>query len=98
MGIPGYVPYKRREYCRDIQCPIQHQLEKHEPGTDEYEQVRRLCKTECIHTTYEFHHWLIDHGYEIVRPEGAAKAPDGDLATPGRSRPSKPGTGKEDRS
>ena len=69
MVIPGTIEYQRREFCKDIGCPIQHQLEKHRPGTDEYEEVRRICKTDCIHTTYEFHHWLTDHGYEIVRPE-----------------------------
>lgn len=77
MAIPGYVEYQRREYCKDIGCPVQRQLEKHAPGTDEYEEVRRICKTECIHTTYEFHHWLIDHGYEIVRPEAPAEEPAG---------------------
>ncbi len=77
MGIPGYVEYPRREYCKDIRCPIQHQLEKHAPGSQEHEGVRSICKTECIHTTYEFHHWLIDHGYEIVRPaETAPAGPD----------------------
>jgi len=68
VKIAGYVEYQRREFCKDIGCPIQHQLEKHRAGTDEYEEVRRICKTRCIHTTYEFHHWLMDHGYEIVRP------------------------------
>jgi len=69
VAIAGYAEYQRREFCKDIRCPIQRQLEKHRAGTDEYEEVRRICKTDCIHTTYEFHHWLTDHGYEIVRPE-----------------------------
>jgi len=69
MTVPGYVDYRRREYCKDIRCAIQRQLDKCDEGSDEYEQVRGICKTRCIHTTYEFHHWLIEHGYEIVRPE-----------------------------
>jgi hypothetical protein len=68
VAISGFIEYQRREFCKDIGCPIQHRLEKHQAGTDEYEEVRRTCKTQCIHTTYEFHHWLVDHGYEIVRP------------------------------
>jgi len=69
MIIPGFVPYERREYCKDIRCPIQRQLDKCDEGSEEYEQVRGICKTKCLHTTYEFHHWLIEHGYEVVRPE-----------------------------
>ncbi len=99
MSIPGHTDYKRREYCKDIACPVQIELETHEPGSspsgtgeagrklpgsspsgtgeagrklpgsDGYESVRGRCKSACIHTTYEFHHWLIEHGYLLVRPE-----------------------------
>ena len=69
MGsLDGYVDYQRREYCKDIRCPVQIELESKEPGSDEYEEVRAVCKTACRHTTYEFHHWLIEKGYLIVRP------------------------------
>jgi len=68
MPIAGYVDYQRREYCRDIQCPIQTLLEKQEPNSAEYEAVRQICKDSCVHTTYEFHHWLIEKGYVVVRP------------------------------
>ena len=68
MSIKGYVDYQRREYCKDIRCPVQLELEQQKPGSDEYEKVRQTCKTGCIHTTYEFHHWLIDKGYLLVRP------------------------------
>jgi hypothetical protein len=68
MSIEGYTDYQRREYCKDIQCPVQKVLDKQEPGTPEYEDVRTICKSGCIHTTYEFHHWLIEKGYELVRP------------------------------
>jgi len=68
MSIEGYVEYRRREYCNDIRCPVQLQLNVLESGSEKYEQVRRICRTDCIHTTYEFHHWLIDKGYLLVRP------------------------------
>jgi len=68
MAIPGYVEYQRREFCKDIRCPVQRQLDKCEVGSDACEEVRTVCRTKCIHSTYEFHHWLIEHGYEIVRP------------------------------
>jgi len=69
MPIEGYVDYQRREYCKDIGCPVQRVLEEQEPGSEKYEAVRRICKEGCIHSTYEFHHWLIDKGYELVRPD-----------------------------
>ena len=70
MPIPGYVEYQRREYCRAIRCPVQLELEKVPQGSEQYEAMRKKCVTGCIHTTYEFHHWLIAQGYLIVRPAG----------------------------
>ncbi|MBN1867331.1 hypothetical protein JW916_08560 [Candidatus Sumerlaeota bacterium] len=67
MAIEGYEDYKRREYCKDIRCPVQIELEAQAPGSEAYEKVRDRCKNACIHTTYEFHHWLIEHGYLVVR-------------------------------
>lgn len=69
MAIPGYVDYRRREFCKDVRCPIQRLLDQTPEGTPDYEEVRGICKVRCIHTTYEFHHWLTQHGYEVVRPE-----------------------------
>ena len=67
MPIPGYVDYKRREFCKALPCPIQQLLDREPEGSEGCERIRDICKTACIHTTYEFHHWLIQHGYEVVR-------------------------------
>ena len=67
MSIEGYLDYQRREYCKDIKCPIQVMLDRQVPGSETYEEIRNICKTSCIHTTYEFHHWLIEKGYLVVR-------------------------------
>jgi hypothetical protein len=69
MYIPGYVDYKRREFCKDVRCPIQLELDGKTEGSEEYERIRKICKTDCRYTTYQFHHWLIEKGYLIVRPE-----------------------------
>lgn len=68
MALEGYIDYQRREYCKDIKCKAQLDLQKQKEGSEEYERVRNICKTDCKHTTYEFHHWLINKGYLIVRP------------------------------
>ena len=69
MSIPGYIDYQRREYCKDVRCPVQLDLEAQKEGSAAYEAVREICKRQCRHTTYEFHHWLIQKGYLVVRPE-----------------------------
>ena len=69
MSIEGYVDYRRREFCKDVKCPVQTELDTKKEGSDEYEKIRQVCKADCGYTTYQFHHWLIDKGYLIVRPE-----------------------------
>ena len=68
MPIAGYVEYQRREYCKDVRCPVQLELDAQAPGSEDYERIRKICQTNCRHATYEFHHWLIRKGYLIVRP------------------------------
>jgi len=29
----------------------------------DYNDLREICQEKCLHTTYEFHHWLIEKGY-----------------------------------
>lgn len=68
-SIKGYIDYKRREFCKDIKCPVQLDLDQQQEGSEAYETIRNICKTDCRFTTYQFHHWLINKGYLIVRPE-----------------------------
>jgi hypothetical protein len=68
MPLDGFIDYQRREYCKDICCPVQSLLDRQPPDSAAYEEVRGICTNSCIHTTYEFHHWLIGKGYLLVRP------------------------------
>lgn len=68
MSIEGFTEYQRREYCKDIACPVQTLLDQHPAGSQTYDLVRGICMSHCVHTTYEFHHWLIEKGYLVVRP------------------------------
>jgi len=68
MILEGFVEYQRREFCRDVQCRIQRDLQKEREGSVEYEKIRGICKASCIYTTYQFHHWLIEHGYLLLKP------------------------------
>ena len=69
MPITGFVEYKRREFCRDVKCPIQLKLDSLEEGSEEYEKVRQICRTNCKYTAWQFHHWLIEKGFLIVKPK-----------------------------
>ena len=68
-SIDGYIDYKRREYCQDVKCPVQLLLNKEVEKSPEYEEIRAICASSCIHSTHEFHRWLTEKGYLIVRPK-----------------------------
>ena len=69
MSIEGYADYQRREFCKDIPCPVQERLNTLKEGSEEYEEVREVCKTACRFSAHVFHKWLIDRGYLIIRPQ-----------------------------
>jgi len=69
VPIEGFVEYKRREYCNDIGCHIQMIMNNKPQDSKDYNDLREICQEKCLHTTYEFHHWLIEKGYLLVRPE-----------------------------
>jgi len=68
MLLDGFVEYKRREFCNDVKCSNQVELNRQVEGSLEYERIRKMCVSDCLFTTYQFHHWLIDKGYLIVKP------------------------------
>ncbi|NLF89458.1 hypothetical protein GX563_11640 [Candidatus Bathyarchaeota archaeon] len=65
----GYTEYKRREYCKAIKCPNQLELNTLKEGTPAYELVRKKCSAACLHTTHEFHRWLTENGYVVIKPK-----------------------------
>ena len=34
MSIAGYIDYQRREFCKEVQCPLQMDLDGQPPGSD----------------------------------------------------------------
>jgi len=69
MSLEGFTEYKRREFCKDVSCPIQLELNKQTEGSPQYEATRKKCSTNCLCTTWQFHHWLIEKGYLILKPK-----------------------------
>lgn len=67
-SIEGYIDYQRREFCHAIECPVQSLLDQEERGSDRYEFIRQICKTDCLHSCHEFHAWLNDQGFVVVKP------------------------------
>ncbi len=68
MTIEGFTEYKRREFCKDVKCLVQMELDRLPEASVAYENVRKKCSTGCLYTTWQFHHWLIENGYLIVKP------------------------------
>jgi hypothetical protein len=69
MPIEGYVDYRKREFCRDVKCPVQGLLDGEKEGSTKYEEIRALCKAGCMQTAHGFHKWLDGKGFLIVRPK-----------------------------
>ncbi len=69
MSTNGFTEYKRREFCNDIKCPIQTKLNQQQENSEAYEKTRKICITACLYTTYQFHHWLIEKGYLLLKPK-----------------------------
>ncbi len=67
-SIEGFVDYTKREFCHDVKCPVQTLLDKQASDAEQFEFTRGICKSNCIHSTHEFHAWLIEKGYLVVRP------------------------------
>ena len=67
MPVDGFVDYRKREFCNDVKCPVQLELNNHKDELGEYERIRQTCSTACRYTTWQFHHWLIEKGYSILR-------------------------------
>jgi len=65
----GFTEYKRREFCKDVKCPVQMELNKLAEASQVYEQTRQKCSSACLYTTWQFHHWLIEKGYLILKPQ-----------------------------
>ncbi len=68
-SMEGYIDYQRREYCKDVKCPIQLLLDREPEKSPGYEEIRAICASHCVHTTHEFHRWLTEKGYLILRPK-----------------------------
>ena len=66
MPVEGFVEYKRREFCKDVRCRVQEEMNKQNEGSDQYEKLRKQCGSGCLYTTWQFHHWLIEKGYLLL--------------------------------
>jgi hypothetical protein len=66
MSFEGFAEYKRREFCKDVKCPVQTELNRFKEGSPEHEETRKKCSSGCLYTTWQFHHWLIEKGYLLL--------------------------------
>ncbi len=58
--------YKKREFCNNIKCPVQVELNKHIENSAEYNAIRGLCSSNCLQSADNFLIWLKNNQYNIV--------------------------------
>ncbi|MFH1978129.1 MAG: hypothetical protein ABIJ92_02290 [Candidatus Aenigmatarchaeota archaeon] len=63
----GYVVYIHRDFCKDVECPVQIELDKEEIESEKYNTICETCKRDCNFTAIGFQKWLASHGYLIVK-------------------------------
>ncbi|MBU2560827.1 MAG: hypothetical protein KKD17_00895 [Nanoarchaeota archaeon] len=61
----GEEHYKSREFCRDIGCEVQQELDRHERGSKMYEQAKQECRGNCKETRQTFLMWLRENEYAL---------------------------------
>ncbi len=67
ISLKEFTEYRTREFCNDVKCPVQVTLNMLMDNPEAYELIRQTCRTACRFTTWQFHHWLIEKGYLIVK-------------------------------
>ena len=48
MSIEGFVDYQRREFCKDVKCPVQLDLDAQKPDSEGYERIRMVCTMSAL--------------------------------------------------
>ena len=64
--------YKNREYCRDVACGEQIDIDyletMKEPSDEVNKEIKYIKEEYCSHCqAYKFHQWLNDNGYKILK-------------------------------
>lgn len=67
MSLEGCLEYKAREFCNNVKCPVQITLNNLKEKSEAYELIRQTCRTACRYTAWQFHNWLIEKGYFVIR-------------------------------
>ena len=59
--------YKKREFCNDVKCFVQVELNKHPAGSENYENVRKICGSACQFKGQDFENWLKNNGFSLFK-------------------------------
>ena len=65
----GYVEYKRREFCKDVKCPVEEELNKQTEGSPAYEADPSKMHGSRLPLILGSSHWLIEKGNLILKQE-----------------------------
>lgn len=79
VGVVVEREYQSREFCKDIRCTVQLDLNRLNPDSPEYEGTKDTCRKGCVYTRKHFYIWMIDHQYTLAG-EGIESVCDADTA------------------
>mgnify|MGYP001472192644 CR=1 FL=1 len=57
--------YENKEFCKDMQCQMLHRS-----SVDKNEFFCERNTKGCVYTAKEFHHWLNENGFHLLKPTG----------------------------
>ena len=68
MLIPqDHREYRKREFCNDVKCFVQLELNKNVQGSEQYEKIRGICSSACQFGGKSFENWLIENGFSLFK-------------------------------
>ena len=69
LGKESGLDFVRFAPGAEIRKDFYDKMNKKAQDSEDYSELREICQENCLHTTHEFHRWLVDKGYLLVRPE-----------------------------
>jgi len=63
--VDSAAEYTSREFCRDVECETQQELDSCPKESIEYSRISNSCRYRCSHTKEDFILWLARNGYKV---------------------------------
>jgi hypothetical protein len=55
--------YQSREFCRDVRCPMQRELDSESRDETAQAAIKSVCRNGCVYFSDDLMRWLGQNGY-----------------------------------